>query len=558
MPDQITRKNSQSSNFNWNMIPLMAVVWIVISVIIFYLGLQTVTMEDQEKFIADFEFAVEESEQENTLILNLIGGTFRYNEVPEVVTEIETGTFTRDSADLPFVARRIFDTLDTITDVTITEQSITIVYDDDVEADAIRSRMRRPINNAVANDSDTITGEVVEVAENTVIFTTTDNTFEYGRYTPELVPDIEVYNSREAAENGSALAQFIVSESNAIQSFTLEPTRIIATYAEGTAVNPFIERMAETLSDFHPRASLSPNLWVLTIAPDFVSPIFAIDVTPINTGIPLFIFTLIYAAIEVAMFYVYRNTDDKLVRPLVRVVEVFLLFWSIFGHEPLWDALLHGIFPTSRQLVHPNGTVIEFTAQHLELVFTSSIYIISAGLFLGIIVTRADFRELLPLVNNLVNSGQTVPTIAIVALMAPIIGLGFLPAIVALIAYGLLPVVRNTIAGLEAVSEFIIDSARGMGMTPGQILLQIELPIASRIIMAGIRTSMVINIGTATLGAFVGSGGLGTPIASGLSMTVDAFILLGAIPAALLAILIDYILGRLEYVMTPRGLQIET
>ena len=94
-------------------------------------------------------------------------------------------------------------------------------------------------------------------------------------------------------------------------------------------------------------------------------------------------------------------------------------------------------------------------------------------------------------------------------------------------------------------------------MTPAQILLQIELPIASSIIMAGIRTSMVINVGTATLGAFVGSGGLGTPIASGLAMTVDAFILLGAIPAAILAILIDYVLGRIEYVFTPRGLQIE-
>ncbi len=202
--------------------------------------------------------------------------------------------------------------------------------------------------------------------------------------------------------------------------------------------------------------------------------------------------------------------------------------------------------------------VIEFAAQHLELVIVSSLITIPAGLIFGILVTRDDFRELLPLVNNLVNSGQTVPTIAIVAFMAPIIGFGFWPAIVALIAYGLLPVVRNTIAGLEAVDDFVIDSARGMGMTPGQILLQIELPIASRVIMAGIRTSMVINVGTATLGAFVGSGGLGTPIASGLAMTVDSFILLGAIPAAILAILIDYVLGRIEYVFTPRGLQIES
>ncbi len=207
--------------------------------------------------------------------------------------------------------------------------------------------------------------------------------------------------------------------------------------------------------------------------------------------------------------------------------------------------------------MYPNATVIEFAAQHLELVIVSSLITIPAGLLFGILVTREDFREVLPLVNNLVNSGQTVPTIAVVAFMAPIIGFGFWPAIIALVAYGLLPVVRNTIAGLEAVDDFIINSARGMGMTPVQILFQIELPVASSIIMAGIRTSMVINVGTATLGAFVGSGGLGTPIASGLAMTVDAFILLGAIPAAILAILIDYVLGRIEFVFTPRGLQIE-
>jgi osmoprotectant transport system permease protein len=117
--------------------------------------------------------------------------------------------------------------------------------------------------------------------------------------------------------------------------------------------------------------------------------------------------------------------------------------------------------------------------------------------------------------------------------------------------------VRNTIAGLNAVDRFMIDSARGMGMTPAQILWKIEIPNASRVILAGVRTSVVINIGTAALGAFVGSGGLGVPIASGLSLNVEPFVLLGALPAALLAILIDYLLGRVEFVLTPRGLQLE-
>jgi len=283
-----------------------------------------------------------------------------------------------------------------------------------------------------------------------------------------------------------------------------------------------------------------------------------LEIIPVDTGISLFAFTAAFALIEMLMFLFFRNSDDKIIRPLVRVAGVFFLFWSIYGHEPLWDYILGLIFPTSAQLIHPNATVIEFAAQHLELVFVSSLITIPAGLLFGTLVTRDEFREVLPLVNNLVNSGQTVPTIAVVAFMAPIIGFGFWPAIIALVAYGLLPVVRNTIAGLEAVDKSVIDSARGMGMTPVQILFQIELPISSSVIMAGIRTSMVINVGTATLGAFVGSGGLGTPIASGISMTIDSFILLGAIPAAILAILIDYVLGRIEYVLTPRGLQIES
>ncbi|TVR23444.1 MAG: ABC transporter permease [Anaerolineaceae bacterium] len=183
---------------------------------------------------------------------------------------------------------------------------------------------------------------------------------------------------------------------------------------------------------------------------------------------------------------------------------------------------------------------------------------IPLGLALGILVTRQQFREFLPLVNTVVNIGQTVPTLAILAIMVPILrGTGFWPAVIALVAYGLLPIVRNTVVGLESVPESTIDAAKGMGLTPTQILVQIELPIASRVILAGVRTSTIVNIGTATLGAFVGAGGLGFPIQSGISMINYPFVFLGALPAALLALLVDYVLGRVEYAITPRGLQIE-
>jgi osmoprotectant transport system permease protein len=301
-------------------------------------------------------------------------------------------------------------------------------------------------------------------------------------------------------------------------------------------------------------AVLGPDLWLPLLG---LHPEKLIQLGSLNTGLPLAWFALAFALLEAVVGYAYRRREEKLLRPLLRAAGIFLLFWSFFGHVPLWDYVLGLIFPRSPQLLHPAATVIQFTAQHLELVIVSSIITVTLGLTLGILVTRRSLREFLPLVSDLVNGAQTVPTLAIVAIMAPIIGFGFWPAVIALILYGILPVVRNTIAGLNAVDRFMIDSARGMGMTPAQILWKIEIPNASRVILAGVRTSVVINIGTAALGAFVGSGGLGVPIASGLSLNVEPFVLLGALPAALLAILIDYLLGRVEFVLTPRGLQLE-
>ncbi|MEL6271951.1 MAG: ABC transporter permease, partial [Chloroflexota bacterium] len=499
------------------------------------------------------ELTTQPADGENSVDMQIVGGTFRYNEVAQQSNPVETGTFGPESGNA--VADFLFENIPDVTEVTIESQTILVTYDNDIEADLMLRRAQRPVINSVLNEGDVITGEVDGEAEMTLRFTSTEE-LRFGAFIASLIPEgsEEVYNSREEGENGSELSRFLFTEVTSLEGATIRPDGMTITYRDGGVEQRVVTRVQEALDDYHPRASLQPALWVMTIGPSADT---ILSIVPIDTGLPLFLFTLAYAVLEIAFFFVFRNSDDKLVRPLVRVAAIFLFFWSLYGHEPLWDYILGIIFPTSAQLVHPNATVIEFTAQHLELVFVSSLITVPAGLLFGILVTRDEFRDVLPLVNNIVNSGQTVPTIAIVAFMAPIIGFGFWPAIIALVAYGLLPVVRNTIAGLEAVPASVIDSARGMGMTPGQILFQIELPIASSVIMAGIRTSMVINVGTATLGAFVGSGGLGTPIASGLSMTIDAFILLGAIPAALLAILIDYVLGRIEFVITPRGLQIE-
>jgi osmoprotectant transport system permease protein len=301
-------------------------------------------------------------------------------------------------------------------------------------------------------------------------------------------------------------------------------------------------------------ATLTPYLWLPTLK---LGGPTLLHISAVQTGLSLIWAALGFAVVEAGLAFYYQRREEKLVRPLVRMVEIFLVFWSCFGHLAIWDALLSAIFPRSPSLLYPRNTVIGFAEVHLELVIVSSIVTVFLGLALGILVTRAAFAEFLPLVSNFVSAGQTLPTIAVVAIMVPIIGFGFWPTVIALIIYGMLPVLRNTIAGLEAVDSFLIDSARGMGMTPLQILLHIELPNASSIILAGVRTSVVINVGTAALGAYAGSGGLGVPIAGGLSQNIFPFVLEGAIPAALLAILIDYILGRVEFVLTPKGLQIE-
>lgn len=325
-------------------------------------------------------------------------------------------------------------------------------------------------------------------------------------------------------------------------------------------VEPAFSGRASNYIRVYEEFPFTPSIWLPTFGTGGET---VIDIGSTEIDLPVFLIAVIFAVLELVLSYLYPGQTNKLLQAVVRAVGVYLIFWSFFGHEIFWDNLLGLMFPGALartgdiELLRPQNSVIGYAGTHLELVIVSSLVIIPLGLLIGIFVTRTENRDYLPFINNIVNSGQTIPTLAVVAIMAPIIGLGFQPAIIALILYGILPVVRNTIAGLEGVSPFMKDSAQGMGMTPPQVLFSIELPIASRIIMAGIRTSMVINVGTATLGAYVASGGLGDPIAAGLLRQVDPWIVLGAVPAALLAILLDYVLGRIEFVVTPRGLQIE-
>lgn len=152
---------------------------------------------------------------------------------------------------------------------------------------------------------------------------------------------------------------------------------------------------------------------------------------------------------------------------------------------------------------------------------------------------------------------QTIPSLALLAFLIAVPGLGLSTrsAIFALTLYALLPILRNTHAGLAGVAPELIDAARGMGLTERQILLRVQLPLATRTILAGVRTATVISIGVATLAAFIGAGGLGEPILTGLYLNDVGLILSGAIPAAVLALVADRALGALERALTPRGLR---
>jgi osmoprotectant transport system permease protein len=170
---------------------------------------------------------------------------------------------------------------------------------------------------------------------------------------------------------------------------------------------------------------------------------------------------------------------------------------------------------------------------------------------LGIFVTRPAGAAFLPLSRTLVNIGQTFPPVAVLAVAVPLVGFGQLPTLIALFAYGLLPIFENTIAGLESVPQPVREAADGMGMSPGERLRQVELPLALPLIMEGVRLSLVINVGTATIGSTVAAKGLGEVIIAGLLSNNTAFVLQGGLVTGLMAILLYDAMRVLEGRLVP-------
>ncbi len=192
--------------------------------------------------------------------------------------------------------------------------------------------------------------------------------------------------------------------------------------------------------------------------------------------------------------------------------------------------------------------------EHINLAAMSTLVVLAIAIPLGTLLTRPFARFLTPLVLGIANMGQAIPSVGLLVLFTLTIGIGFWPAVYALVAYSALPILRNTMVGLRQVDSSLIEAARGMGMTKLQALLRIELPLAVPVILAGARTALILNVGVAVLGAFTNAGTLGDLIVNGLALDRDPVLITGAVLTGVLALSIDWLAGIAEDVLTPRGL----
>jgi len=199
----------------------------------------------------------------------------------------------------------------------------------------------------------------------------------------------------------------------------------------------------------------------------------------------------------------------------------------------------------------------EALLEHSMLVGITITIAILISVPLGVFLSRPKFKKFGLVTLNILNLLQAVPGIAVIALTLPILGLGMKPAIVALLFQSLLPIVRNTIAGLLGVSSDVKEAASGMGMSQGRILFEVEIPLAIPIILSGIRTATVYVVSIGTLAALIGAGGLGNLIMGGLALFRPEYLLVGAGLGALMAIFLDRMINYLEYRITPPGMRVE-
>ncbi|SFF65178.1 ABC transporter permease [Blastococcus tunisiensis] len=192
--------------------------------------------------------------------------------------------------------------------------------------------------------------------------------------------------------------------------------------------------------------------------------------------------------------------------------------------------------------------------EHLQLTAVSAVIVLVIAIPLGVLLTRGAMRRFSPLIIGVANTGQAAPAIGLLVLLAAWVGFGFRTAVIGLVVYAALPVLRNTIVGIQGVDARLVEAGRGMGMSALAVLLRVELPLAVPVLLAGVRTALVLLVGTATLATFINGGGLGVLITTGINLSLDALLISGAVLVALLALAIDWLGRVVEHVARPRGL----
>lgn len=228
-----------------------------------------------------------------------------------------------------------------------------------------------------------------------------------------------------------------------------------------------------------------------------------------------------------------------------KLLWAVLLLAALVVGLPHSEALFASLFPQLERPVYRQAPFIQLLWQHVLLVGASGAAAVLVGTLAGIWVTRPSGRAFRPVLETLVSMGQTLPPVAVLALAVPAVGFGELPALIALTLYGLLPVVQGTITGLNAVPAPVLQAANGMGLSPWQRLRQVEGPLAMPVWLSGVRTSVIINIGTAAIASTVGAKTLGSPIIVGLSGFNTAYVLQGAVVVGMLAVVVDMGFERL-------------
>jgi osmoprotectant transport system permease protein len=198
---------------------------------------------------------------------------------------------------------------------------------------------------------------------------------------------------------------------------------------------------------------------------------------------------------------------------------------------------------------------VAYTGEHLALTFVSAAIVLVIAIPLGVLLTRRPFVRVSGPILVVANFGQAAPAIGLIVLLAFWLGFTFWAAVVALVLYAALPVLRNTMIGLQSVDPRLVEAGRGMGMSASSVLLKVELPLAVPVMLSGIRTALVLLVGSAALATFIGAGGLGLLITTGVNLFLPRVLVSGALLIALLALLIDWLGRVVEHVARPKGLR---